>query len=142
MKSNKTTQWITMALMLLVTAGCQDSEDTSTTQVGGGSESGRSGNYSGGNPEHAIRDYTYTVVVQNTRGHPVPGAVVTLTLEGYGGLSPVYTSTAGTAAFDFRVPPNTSFGIGVQSTAYLPAAVYDRTGANHSRTFHIVVADF
>jgi len=65
-----------------------------------------------------------------------------MTLEGYSSFSPQYTGPGGITAFDFTALPNNAFGIGVQSTGYLPAAVYDITGGGGARTFYIVLADY
>jgi len=136
-----------MGLMLAVPllTGCEDTSDKSSANAPAPAEAANpqpsTPQPSLEDPAHRIRDYTYRVVVQNTRNQPVAGALVLMETPGYGSISQRLTNADGVAVFTFGVPGNTGFIIVAESTGYRSAAISGRTGANSESLYYLTLAD-
>ncbi len=120
--------------------GCENDSDSRSSDVSEPAEAT--------NPQpstvdtaHRIRDYTYRVIVRNTRNQPVAGALVLLETQGYGSVRRGTTNADGVTSFNFNVPGNTTFVIVADSTGYRSASISGRTGANHQATHYLTLAD-
>jgi len=86
--------------------------------------------------------YVYDVGVMDVYGRPVPGAVVSLSLQGADGAAQVQTGVEGIATFEFDAAPGTPLYISVQSAWHLPSAVSDVAGDNGYQAYWVTLADY
>jgi hypothetical protein len=87
------------------------------------------------------RSYVYDVAVRDAYGRPIPGALVSLALDGAGGVAQTQTGMEGIATFEFEALPGTAFYLSVQSPWHLPSAVSDVAGDNSFQTYWVTLSD-
>lgn len=131
---------IAAMLSVLVLVGCEDDSDRKSSDASEPAEA-TNPQPSWIDPAHRTRNYTYRVIVQNTRNQPVPGALVLLETQGYGSIGRRTTNADGVTEFSFSVPGNTPFVIVADSTGYRSASISGITGANPQATHYLTLAD-